>query len=280
VWITRDELFDARRGIERRADFASSLFDPVFPPTGTPALAQSIADCLVNFTNLEADANGKKRLPWAAPLALATAVPDRFKNDEFADQRILQAGRVPFTIKNTQDDISAQGPPGTQFVLGSWLNTPCSGTGCRLLTNEHCPASWKKVSGGDTPIDNNKASQHGWWDKWKDHFFYAVSSPFKAKAPSTGSECAPSGADCISVDGAGPFAAVVIFAGAPLSGQSRATLDDKNNLSNYLEGVNVTALQADPVDASTFGKFSSLVGNDKFVCITQNMTLDLTCSPP
>lgn len=82
------------------------------------------------------------------------------------------------------------------------------------------------------------------WRHWKDHLFYAVADRFKPGG--SGGACA--GSDCLTVNGNGPYAAIVVFAGEPLASQSRnappTDPDDKATVSNYLEGRNAVHITA------------------------------------
>jgi hypothetical protein len=105
------------------------------------------------------------------------------------------------------------------------------------------------------------------WSNWKDHYFYAVAEPYRPGSPHS---LLPNPCDfgqCLTVDGEGPFAAIVIFAGARRTGQNRVTnadytSPDKGNPGNHLEGQNLTALAASGPGDPGWGAFSRTAGND------------------
>ncbi|MGI9203977.1 MAG: hypothetical protein ACR2Q3_08200, partial [Woeseiaceae bacterium] len=103
---------------------------------------------------------------------------------------------------------------------------------------------------------------------WKDHIFYYVAESF-SPAASLPSACT----NCITVNGGGQYAGVVIFANRRLEslGQSRNAppidTDTRNDIANYLESLNSTShpyvsgivdLESRPAD-NTF--------NDVFYCV-------------
>jgi len=257
IWITPDELF--QKTAEKRSDFERALFDTDYAANGSPALAQRIAECIAAGFGSN---NNYKRLPWAVPIALPDSPPDTFRNTKFADVSNQFVGRVPFIVSNSVTAIGASQfapiPPATTTL------SSCSGTNdsCRLLRTDNCPADWSKVAGYPTGTD----SPDGWWDKWKDHYFYAVSPAFK---PGTGTpDCAIE--KCVELAGV-KYAAIVIYSDRALAGQQRLSLTDRNSPANYLEEDNVLAFTNDTSNPN-FGKFKH-AGNDKFVCITTSLTV-------
>lgn len=259
LWITPEDLF--QRGVDKRSDLASSLFNTSYVPTGSsPALAQRIAECIADFGSN----NTYHRLPWAAPITLTDQTPNTFQNDNFDDAANSYVGRVPFLIWTSHQATGKTNPK-----LGASCSSSSS-TACRLLRTDHCPVGWNLVAG--PPSVTN--SLNGWWDKWKDHFFYAVAEDFKPNT-AVNSNCAS--AKCLYVDSNGPYAGLIIFADRAQSGQTRATLADKNSPANYLEAENAAAIINNNPANMSFGKFKR-TGNDKFVCIKPDFTIDATCS--
>lgn len=262
VWITRSELFAV---IDQRPDI-QRLFDA---SQQGPALAQRSARCLARFGNKNPTALDR-RLPWAAPLVISD-----FSNGSFNDQSGLLAGRLPFLADHSRS------------ATGNTLMSGCSGTSgsssCRLLrpgtnTNPVCSSGpgvavthdpWKPVAGD--PGNWNSNSLHGWWDKWKDHLFYALAPAFTptATAPARTSLTPCALGNCLTVDGTGPYAAVVVDAGPPLGTQQRQNHTDRTTLGNYLEGQNTLALT--PGHAS-YGQFTTLASNDRFSCLIASST--------
>lgn len=267
AWLQPRDLFgtaQAPRGIARRGDFAAALYDPAYLRNGpSPALAQRIADCLASF----AAGNAYRRLPWASPLALTGTAPNTFDNDAFKDAAGLLAGRVPFHVwLSHQATGKSNASPGLAACNGS------ASASCRLLRTDNCPAGWDRVAGSPTAAN----SPDGWWDKWKDHFFYAVAPDFQPAQAGNGT-CA---GNCLYVDGAGPYAALVIFAGRATAGQRRQTQAERNDPANYLGGTNAAALLNAQPGSAGFGRYSQASGNDRIVCIRRDLSLDLACTTP
>ncbi len=249
VWISREELFErrvARRPVPQRA-----LFDTNYAPAGpVPALTQRVASCLARF----GDSNGWKRLPWAAPLNPGGSAPDVFRNDRLADQTGLAAGRPPFSVGRSQQLRGA-----TLASLGGCPAGNPTHSACRLLRTDNCP-ELLPVAGFPTPTDSPASvnSADGWWDKWKDHLFYLVAPGFTPAAlPAADCETDPS--QCLRINGQA-YAAVLIHAGPPLAGQVRDSNGDRINPANYLEGLNLAAIQGGSLQLE-------LAGNDQLVCL-------------
>ncbi len=119
----------------------------------------------------------------------------------YDDKPDQMSGRVPFLVNDTNNANTATDP--TAF----------------------CP-------------DNKK-----WLSNWKEYLFYALGADFKP-TPSPGPPVRPlpltCGSSCLQANGVGSQVAIVMFAGRPLGGQTRATAPDTSNLANYLEGRNLT----------------------------------------
>ncbi|MDR2366107.1 MAG: hypothetical protein LBD68_09725 [Zoogloeaceae bacterium] len=242
LWITRAELF---AHVQARL-LADALFAEDVPETAdTLALTQRVAACLMRF----GAANARRRLPWASPLSMGSEAPNTFHYEKFYDKENLLAGRAPYAVARSQHVLNS--------ALGDWTGCAAgsqSAVACRLLVIEKC-ADFTPVAGGD---DSRKNSKDGWWDKWKDHLFYVVAPGF-APADAPAVDCAATPDECLRVNGV-PYAAAVIFAGAALSGQTRATRGSRMLAANYLEGANAHTLQ-------NGGQTLEIAGNDQIACI-------------
>jgi hypothetical protein len=145
------------------------------------------------------------RLPWPAPLGLSDYRVDSDYDD--VDAGVL-SGRLPDVV----DDSSA--------ATGNPVN--------RILTD--CDP---------TAVPEWSAVKRSMWRNWKDHFFYAVAESF-APSATTPSSCTT----CLTVNGSGQYAAVVLLAGGrlPALGQVRNAppidADTRDNAVNYLEAGN------------------------------------------
>lgn len=181
-----------------------------------------------------------KRLPWAAPLNMDAMNGTKYGTNSNYDATTstFRAGRTPY--KPDPNPLHAQ-----------WLDA---------ANTFNCP--------------NFDANAFAWWQNYKDQLFYAVADAYK---PGTGAAvCGAS--NCLTVDGNGPYAAVVIFSGKKLSGRNRNTnpdytSTDKANLANYLEGNNLTAMAAPGNGNFTQGSFTSSSNNDILMCIKQDLTV-------
>ncbi len=252
------------RHIERRNDFEAYLTDPL---TG---LLRRAADCLLAYGRSNDNDGGPVRLdykylPWAAPLGL----PGYGLPLNYADAGTTLSGRLPYTAYNTA------GSSWGTHNNSNYQATP-------VLSTPLCP-DWDQVD--------------SFWDHWKDHFFYAVG--LAHEVPNHfGHEADPCDfGECIDVENPAPdglqtgMAAVVIFAGAKMPGQSRNNntnpsygSDDKNDPANYLEGVNAVSITRNPLASIEPNRlFSKTVGNDSIMClytpvgIADELRIDPTC---
>jgi hypothetical protein len=242
LWIGQAELFARVEGRLAPED----LFDANASPQ-TRALTQRAAACLARF----GDNNTFRRLPWAAAIALDRAAPDTFENDAFSDSKNRNGGRLPMLVKQSRTTLDP--------TWGTFAECAAKDSACRLMRSDNCP-ELLPVAGYPTPADGsgNMDSPDGWLDKWKDHLFYLVAPGF-APAKALAADCALTPEDCLLVNGQ-PYAAVLIFAGAPLPGQTRANPADRQAVANYLEGDAVTAIE-------TGGRILNVTGNDRVVCL-------------
>lgn len=210
VYITRADIWTA---IKKRTDFNNYL----------RALTRRAAEC----TAMYGQQNNKgypddKRLPWASDVSLSgTSLPTYAVNARYNDNSGTGAGRLSFRVdtsdsktnNNISNSISDYGTNSAYiFTNGSY----CSYT----------------------------ADQKIWYDHWKDHLFYAVAKRYDPNA--NDSPMLPcTGSTCLTINGAGSYTAVVIFAGEKLSGTSRNTAANKGSVANYLSATNSTAILAD-----------------------------------
>lgn len=203
------------------------------------------ADCVAAY------GNGSHHLPWAAPVSLT----DYASDTSYADQAHLLGGRIAFSLTASNQTGSSHGQGQGQGQSGG-------GTTSSLITV--CPG-------------NPLAEQ--WRQNWKDQIFYAVADAY---APPTGTNCASG--HCLSVNGQGQFAAVLIFSGRRLAAltQNRDTTGDKGMTRNYLEDNNLAAVDL----ATGRGNFTSAAAsttfNDIVMCIKSTggtFSVDENCNP-
>ncbi|MCL2830772.1 MAG: hypothetical protein FWD77_08565 [Betaproteobacteria bacterium] len=235
LWITPQEIF--ARGIEGRSDFGLELF--ASRPENIPTESSDTWPLAQNLAFCLAEFGKQKSvksLPWASALPHAS-----FKSADFGDSPNIRAGRFPLKLSNSGTSAAR-----TDFNL--------------CVTRSF-------FSGIST--------KSGWWDKWKDHFFYA-----SAELPDSAEDTGCGSGQCLSLDENGPYVALVIFANRRLAGQTRQSFADRNNPANYLESENAAAISiTSPADPG-FGRFTRRGSNELFVCVLPDLSVDLSCGLP
>ncbi len=196
------------------------------------ALTRTIGECLGKYGEFNGTpiAIADHRLPWPALVNLASFNANSSYDDTAAASR--KSGRLPFVVKTSKAATSNQ-------MSG---NNLLSDVGLSI-----CP-SW-------TPDDAT------WYRNWKDHFFYYLGGSF---APTSPSPTAVPCVSCLSVEGSGRYAAVVLFASEKMAGQSRNSIAEKGLIENYLEGRNATS---HPNLSGTSNLEKSPSTNDYLVCL-------------
>ncbi len=199
-------------------------------------LTVKVAQCLALYGNSNYGCGGScpnLSLPWPAPVSLGTnQLSDYYSNANYNDTANIYAGRIPYGVGTSR---------------GPWwaYHNPYS----NLMTSGTC--------GWPTSFDN-------WWNNWKDHLFYGLAPAFQPS--SSGGQACPT---CPNINGAGSYAAIVIFAGKKLPSQDRT---DKSVVAAYLELSNVTRLN-NPTSGG--GQYQANVpGLNDVVCyINQALTI-------
>ena len=171
------------------------------------------------------------RLPWAAPLLLA----DYGANDAYADDAGRLAGRMPYRVAVSRN------------ATGNTMTT------AELIKAGNCPQPWS-------------ALDEEWFQNWKDHLFYAVSGAYAPAASSPG-VCG----NCLSTNGSGRYAAILMFAGARIVGQQRSSVGDRATISNYLEERNASNYPNAGGDASYRSGSAGALFNDLLYCIDASL---------
>lgn len=236
IFITRDDIFNA---IMRRADFADPARNPL------RLMTRKAAECIADYGRRNrysfwpyAVNPNDKRLPWSGRFLSPT---DDYRTDRnYDDEDGRMAGRLPYRVNTSDSDTFNQTASPYYQLASNGIN--CPGV-----------ADWP--------------TYYPWWTNWKDHLFYALADDFKPSSSFTA--CGT----CLSVNGAGSYAAVVMFAGRKLSGQARASGADHLNSANYLEERNFTSYpnasgNSDYQSGAETGSF-----NDTLYCIGPNLTV-------
>lgn len=204
------------------------------------ALTAGVAACIAEYGRANPGGADDRRLPWPAPLQLIDYRPDVAYDD--ADNGIW-SGRLPDRV---DDSNAVTGNPISRAIAD-----------CDPLT---VPA-WDP-------------QYFGMWQHWKDHFFLIVAESFQPNAP-VPSVCS----DCLTVNGAGSFAAIVFFAGARLDTLAQVRdappldLDTRDQVSNYLEDANAANHPYVGGTADYRTQAESAVFNDVGFCINPDLTV-------
>ena len=201
-------------------------------------MTRKAAECIADYGRRNSGGAGDKRLPWSG--RFWPSATDYLTDSSYDDGSGLLAGRLPYRVNTSDNNTSNQiGSPYYQLTSNG----------------SNCP------SVADWP------SHYPWWTNWKDHLFYALADSFK---PSSGST---SCGTCLRVNSSGNYAAIVMFAGKPLADQTRTTVSDHLDFSNYLEGRNYSngsnsSGNSDYQSGAETGSF-----NDVLYCINPDLSV-------
>lgn len=204
------------------------------------SLGLAAAACIANYAASNPGGMTDRRMPWPAAVTLADYRDDAAYDD--ADNGFF-SGRLPDVV----DDSSLS----TGNTIGRALSD------CDPL---QVPA-WS-------------ATMLTRWQNWKDHFFYAVADSHVPTAivPSTCS-------NCLTVNGAGQYAGVLVFSGSRLDvlGQVRNAppidADTKSNVQNYLEGNNANNVPGPGTLIDYSSQPSTNTFNDLLFCIDDSLVV-------
>ncbi len=236
IFITRDDIFNA---MLRRADFIDPARNPL------RLMTQKAAECIADYGRRNRFSfwpysinPNDKRLPWSGRFWPSDT--DYLTDSSYDDEDNRMAGRLPYRVNTSDDDTDNQ-------ISSPYYQLASNGANCPNV------ADWP--------------GYYPWWSNWKDHLFYALAYRFRPNSGST--YCGT----CLSVNGNGNYAAVVMFAGKKLASQTRATSGDHLDFSNYLEGRNYTngsnwSGSSDYQSGTETGSF-----NDVLYCINPDLTV-------
>lgn len=235
-----DELNDQLLFITGR-DIAASIAGRHDFATTMTNLADTVARCVADYATQNAGGASDKRLPFPAPVGLTDYRPDANYDD-------VDAGILSGRLADIVDD--------SNLLTGNSI--------ARVLSD--CDPV---AVPGWTP----QALQQ--WQHWKDHFFVVVAESFGPNAPLP-STCG----NCLTVNGAGQYAAIVFFSGIPLDAVSQSRTappldaDARALIGNYLELANAAnhpySVGAVDYDMQT----ASPTFNDVLYCIDESLTVN------
>jgi hypothetical protein len=203
-------------------------------------LTRAVARCIADYGLRNPGGSGDRRLPWPAPVDLV----DYRSAAQYNDTPVGElSGRVP----NTVNDSNAQTGNLSPGVL----------TACNSATVPEWTPAMATL-----------------WQHWKDHLFYAVALDYRPSgAPAAG--CST----CLRVNGAGNWAAVVMFSGSRLAtlGQVRdeppMSADTRNVIGNYLEGRNAGNHPNVAGNGNYESTTASTTFNDVLYCLDANLAV-------
>ena len=112
------------------------------------------------------------------------------------------------------------------------------------------------------------------WRDWKDHFFYAVAESY-SPAASVPTNCT----SCLTVNGVGQYAAVVLFANARLPALMQVRnappidTDTKGDSANYVEDRNATNIPYTSGSVDFRSQTATASFNDLLFCIDESLNV-------
>jgi hypothetical protein len=206
------------------------------------ALTSAVAKCIADYGKRNPGGAGDPRLPWPAPVDLVEYRTAAQYNDTPIG---ALSGRVP----NVVNDSNSRTGNTSAGVL----------TACNAATVPEWTPTMATL-----------------WQHWKDHLFYAVAFDFRPDATPVVS-CTT----CLSVNGTGAWAAVLMFSGSRLAtlNQTRdeppMNTDTRSVIGNYLEGRNA----GNHPNVAGNGDYQSAVASNSFNDILFCIDATLSVSP-
>ena len=204
------------------------------------ALTSAVAKCIADYGKRNPGGGADPRLPWPAPVDLVEYRTAAQYNDAPVGGL---SGRVPNVVNDSNS------------------RTGNTSTGVLTACNAATVPEW-------TP------TMATLWQHWKDHLFYAVALDFRPDATPVVA-CTT----CLRVNGAGAWAAVVMFSGSRLVSLNQTrdeppmNTDTRSVIGNYLEGRNAS----NHPNAAGNGDYQSATAsssfNDILFCIDASLSV-------
>jgi hypothetical protein len=223
-----------------RAELEERLMRRADVQTKLRNLTLAAAKCIADYGKRNPGAPGDRRLPWPAPVDLTEYRTSAQYND-------TPVGELSGRAANVVNDSNGQ--------------TGNTSAGVFTACNSATVPEW-------TP------EMATLWQHWKDHLFYALSRDFRPNAPVV-TTCTT----CLRVNGAGAWAAVVMFSGTRLAALAQTrdeppmNVDTRGNIASYLEGRNAS----NHPNAAGNGDYQSGAAgstfNDILYCIDANLSV-------
>ncbi len=234
------ETHNDRVAVITRADMAAVTLDRPDHDTRMRTLGRAVTACIADYARHNSGGANDRRLPWPAPTALADYRLDTAYDD---DAGPAMSGRVP----DISDDSNSQ-----------------TGNTIARVLSDCDPVAVPEWSAG----------MQGMWTTWKDHFYYVVAESHVPTGP-VPSTCS----NCLTVNGSGQYAGVVLFGSRRIEtlGQTRdappTDADTKQDVSNYLEGVNAAPFPYAGGGLDLTSQPASATFNDLLFCIDDTLVV-------
>jgi hypothetical protein len=201
-------------------------------------LGLAVAACVAHYGRSNSGGSNDERLPWPASVALGDYRPDTSYDD-------ANAGFYSGRLADIVDDSNA--------ATGNSI--------ARILSD--CDS---------VAVPEWSSEMYAAWQNWKDHFFYAVAGAF-SPAATVPTACG----SCLTVNGSGQYAAVLMFANSRLAAVSQVRdappvdTDTKGTPSNYLESGNAGNVPGTAVAVDYVSGPASATFNDLLFCIDDQL---------
>ncbi|MDJ0709956.1 MAG: hypothetical protein QNJ14_06190 [Woeseiaceae bacterium] len=235
-----NELHNDRIALISRGDIADRIHASPGFRADMRSLGLAAAACIAEYAASNPGGVTDRRMPWPAPVAL----PDYRQDNQYDDSAGAQlAGRLADIVDDS--------------------NSLTANTISRVLSD--CDA---------VAVPQWTTAMQARWQHWKDHFFYAVAGSFAPTAV-VPSICS----DCLTVNGAGNYAAIIIFGNRRLALASQVRnappldADTRSNSANYLEAANAANVPGAGVLRNYVSQAASPAFNDLLFCIDDNLVV-------
>jgi type II secretory pathway pseudopilin PulG len=224
----------------RRDELADLAYGRHDFETRMRSATESIAKCIAAYGASNPGGPDDRRLPWPAPTSLADYRVDTQYDD-------VTGGVLSGRLADVTDD--SNGSTGNSLI--------------RVLSD--CPAA---------AVPEWNAETLDLWKNWKDHFFYYVAESFDPVSP-VPNICT----NCISINAAGQYAAVILFANRRLQGTGQVRnappvdTDTKFRVLNYLEGSNESSHPYTTGPVNLESRTADATFNDILYCIDPSLSV-------
>lgn len=211
VYITVRDIWDA---VTRRTDMMARF----------TLLTRQVAVCLATYPT--AGGSSDRRLPWAVSLSQSPYT----LNSNYPDSTNLEFGRTPYSASASDSS--------TGFSSGN------------PSPNNHVMLERTNLVGGNGRCTTWTARDDNWWQHWRDHLFYRVSSRVEPN-DSSSNNCTSN--NCLRMNSSSyVMAGIVMFAGR---GTTMRTTAQKGSANNYLNSENTDGDDEyqSPVSTGMFG---------------------------